>query len=172
LSTALENWRFTSFDVVPVHAEVEINEGFGKGIKTNAFYKDLYNWIKEYAEIYTQKNDFIITYNISPMVHMITKRRPSLDESRIDIKAFPDDYYIDAIRKMMICHREPKMAFVFENLIMLYPVSIDKEQYRLSHKQFSFPHSDPLSIYISKYMYQVDQFKVNNEVIARCFIRK
>ncbi|MGD0276016.1 MAG: hypothetical protein ABSB79_08160 [Syntrophales bacterium] len=171
-STAWSDWRFTYFDVVPEQATVEIDKGFGKGIKTNLVYKALYNWIDNIAHRYTGEGDFIISYIKSPMIHMIARRRPALDSSFIDVEC-PFSYYQAAINRMKNDRREPKVAFVFERYPQLYPLSVDKDaHYTLFPRIFTFPSADPISQYIVQNMTFLDQFQITEDFIVRCFIKK
>ena len=86
ITTSLHAWNFTFFDVEPKKANATIEEGFGKGIRTNDVFKNLYDWIRVTSDHYTKKDDYILSYVRSPMVHMIAKRRPALDESFIDFQ--------------------------------------------------------------------------------------
>jgi len=54
-TTAWSDWKFTLFDVAPEQASAEIETGFGKGIKTNQVYKNLYEWISATSQAYSGK---------------------------------------------------------------------------------------------------------------------
>ncbi|MDA3894885.1 MAG: hypothetical protein PF482_01920 [Desulfobacteraceae bacterium] len=166
------DWRFTFYDVPPAQMNATINDGFGKGIKTNVVYSKLYEWIKKNAEEYTHKNDFMLSYVLSPMTHMITKLRPSLDESYISLTG-PRSINEKGIEVMKKKGRNPQIAFVFEREIMLIPISLDKGTSHWNAKQFYFPWSmDPFSIYVNKNMKQVSAFKITDDFIIRCFVDK
>ena len=70
-----------------------IDQGYGKGIKTNQLYKGLYNWISRTSDKFSSKDDYIIAYVQSSMVHMISKRRPSFADSFITFGLFPESFY-------------------------------------------------------------------------------
>ena len=129
-TTAWSDWKFTFFDSPPEHANVRIEKGFGKGIMTNRFYHDLYEWIRMNTEKYAEKDDFMISYIASPMVHMISKLRPALDFSRIEMPVILFDIYEEAIEKMKKARRNPKIAFVFESRAAFYPVSFRDNKYK------------------------------------------
>ena len=114
ITTSLHDWNFTFFDVEPRKANATIDEGFGKGIRTNDAFKNLYDWIRVTSDRYTKKDDYILSYVTSPMVHMIAKRRPALDDPFISFSDMPNDYFVKAIAFMKAHRREPKLAFVFE----------------------------------------------------------
>ena len=124
-TTAWSDWKFTFFDVAPEQANVEIEQGFGKGIKTNQVYKDLYGWISTTSQAYSNKDDYVISYVLSPMVHMIARRRPALDDPFIDFAEVPQDYYNKAIEFMKNRGRKPQLAYVFEAMPALQPVKLE-----------------------------------------------
>jgi hypothetical protein len=170
--TALSDWNFSFFDVHPQQANAKIEKGFGKGIYTNQVYSELYKWISAKAETYSQPNDYAISYVVSPMVHMISKRRPSLDDTYITFQK-PDDYYETAIEKMKERHREPSIAFVFERMPALIPVSLDEKIFSWPERAFHLNSSDhPISRYIKKNMVMTGEFVISKEAdhIIRCFI--
>lgn len=172
-STIRFNWLFTCFDVAPKDANVEIDDGFCKGIKTNAVYKNLYVWLETMTEKYTQKKDFIISYTCTAMVHMITKRRPALDESAIDFWIYPPEYYETAINKMKNGKREPAMAFVFETTPAFLSPNLEGDNYYYMYmKLIHFPSNDPVTKYIMTNMQLADEFRIVNGINVRCFIRK
>jgi tetratricopeptide (TPR) repeat protein len=173
ITTSLHAWNFTFFDVKPGEANATIEEGFGKGIRTNDAFKNLYDWIRVTSDSYTKKDDYILSYVMSPMVHMIAKRRPALDDPFIDFATSPHDYYyvIKAIAFMKARRREPKLAFVFEAQPGLISIpSRGVVEYAWFGDQFHFPSSDPLSLYVMQNMTPVGSFKLQDRVIARCFI--
>ena len=173
ITTSLHAWNFTFFDVEPKKANATIDEGFGKGIRTNDVFKNLYDWIRVTSDRYTKKDDYILSYVRSPMVHMIAKRRPALDDPFID---FPDtdmpvDYYVKAIAFMKAHRREPKLAFVFEAQPGLISIpSRGAIEYAWFADQFHFPSSDPLSLYVTQNMTFITDFKLQDRIIVRCFI--
>ena len=48
-----------------------------RALKPIKIYKDLYEWISATSQAYSNKDDYIISYVVSPMVHMIAQRRPA-----------------------------------------------------------------------------------------------
>ena len=164
------DWRFTFYDVPPAQMNATIKDGFGKGIKTNMAYFELYKWIQKNAEEYTCKKDFMLSYILSPMTHMITKLRPSLDESYISLGGSRSTHE-KGIEQMKRKGRNPRIAFVFERETMLLPISLEKGTFRWNAKQIHFPWSmDPLSIYVKKNMKQVSEIKIADDLIIRCFV--
>lgn len=171
-TTALSDWEFTFFDVKPSQANYQIAKGFGRGIQTNSTYLNLYNWIMDTAQNYSKEDDYIISYIVSPMVHMITQRRPALDDTFVSFGEVPMDYYEESIEVMEKTGRNPSMVFVFEGMAALWPVSMKDNKYRWFGKQFDFNSraKDPISRYILKNMYFLDEFKINEQLIVKCFV--
>jgi len=170
-SVAWSDWKFTFFDVAPDQEDVVIDQGYGKGIKTNQLYKGLYNWISRTSDKFSSKDDYIIAYVQSSMVHMISKRRPSFEDSFITFGLFPESYYEKMVNSMKQRHREPQLAFVFESVPGLVPLSLKEPQYAFYDKQFSFSANDPISKYVSENMYFLDQFRWRDDVFVKCFTR-
>ena len=171
ITTSMHAWNFTFFDVEPKKANARIYEGFGKGIRTNDAFRSLYDWIRVTSDRYTKKDDYILSYVVSPMVHMIAKRRPALDDPFISFVEIPQDYFIKAVAFMKEHRREPKLAFVFEAQPGLTSIpSRGAIEYAWFGDQFRFPSGDPLSLYVMQNMTPVASFKLQDRIIARCFI--
>lgn len=169
-STAWSDWKFTFFDVAPEQMNAEIETGFGRGIKTNQIYKNLYEWISATSQAYSNKDDYVISYIVSPMVHMIARRRPALDESHIHFAEYPEDYYNKSIEFMKSRGRNPKLVYVFEAIPALQPIDL-KESLRLwQDRQISFPSNDPITRYVLANMTQIDSFPLAEDLAVRCFI--
>jgi hypothetical protein len=167
------DWKNTYFDVIPQKANVEIKDGFGKGLKTNLLYSDIYNWIKLTADKYTSKDDLIISYVSSPMVHMIAKRRPALDNTYIDFAEDSKGYYENSVAKMKLSNRRPKLAFIFERVLILLPQSFKTGETYWPGKQFDLSNSDdPISKYIRNNMKPLDEFVISrpHDHVIRCYI--
>jgi len=169
-TTAWADWKFTYFDVAPEQANVEIEAGFGKGIKTNQIYKDLYGWISTTSVAYSNKNDYVISYVVSPMLHMIAQRRPALNDSFIDFVDVPHDYYNKAIEFMKNRGRKPQLAYVFEAIPALQPVTLEDPRRMWYNKQFTFPFSDLISQYILDNMTLIERFRISNKLSASLFL--
>jgi len=171
-STAWADWKFTYFDVSPKLATVEIDNGFGKGIRTNSVYNQMYSWISDTSKKYSDKDDFILSYVISPMVNMISKRRPSLDNPYISMSESPPYYFVEAIDFMKKRNREPRLAYIFEAMPMLIPKSLENDRRSWHIKQFKFPSTDPISEYVLENMVLIDVFKITDDLSVRCFVDK
>jgi tetratricopeptide (TPR) repeat protein len=169
-ATAWADWKFTFFDVAPEQANVEIETGFGKGIKTNQVYKDLYGWISTTSQAYSNKDDYVISYVLSPMVHMIARRRPALDDTFISFSDLPQSFYHKEIEFMKNRGRKPQLAYVFEAWPALRPITLEDPRRIWMGKQFSFPSGDPISQYVLANMTQVQRFPISNELSASLFL--
>ncbi|KIE18067.1 hypothetical protein DS62_01100 [Smithella sp. SC_K08D17] len=169
-TTAWSDWKFNLFDVAPEQANAEIEIGFGRGIKTNQIYKDLYDWISKTSQAYSNKDDYIISYVSSPMVHMIARRRPALDESFLSFVVFPENYFSKAIEFMKTRGRKPKLVYVFEAMPALVPITLEEPLRVWQDKQFSFPSGDPISQYVLANMTLIDSFPIAEGLSVRCLL--
>ena len=172
-STILNDWKNTFFDVAPGQMSATIEKGFGKGIKTNIIYQKLYKWVADNADAFTGPDDFLLSYELSPMTHMITKLRPSLDDTFIDFD-IPHIYYKNAIESMEKRGRNPMIAFIFERRPILLPVSLEEQgTMTFPPKRFDFMSShDPLSTYVKAHMAPAAELTISEDYIIRCFVDK
>jgi hypothetical protein len=178
-TTAWSDWNFTYCDVKPKHANAEITNGFLKGIHTNCVYKQLNDWIKKNAAIYTKKDDFIISYILTPMVYMIAERRPAIEEAFLGP---PDNFYMrqykTMIENMKASNRLPVIAFVFDNSPALNTINekskirfnLKGDTYKFYGPWYNFEKSiDPLADYIRRNMTMMDSITYLSHT-ARCFV--
>jgi hypothetical protein len=169
-TTAWSDWKFTFYDVAPEQANAEIETGFGKGIKTNQVYKDLYRWISATSQAYSNKDDYIISYVVSPMVHMIAQRRPALDDTFISFAGFPQGYYNKAIEFMKNRGRKPQLAYVFEAPPCLVYITLEDPRREWYDKQFTFPSGDAISQYVLDNMTPIQRFPISNKLSVIFFL--
>ena len=170
VTTAWADWKFTYFDVSPEMTDTTITNGFGKGIKTNEMYAKLHDWLALTSKMYSSKNDYILTYVVSPMTYMIAKRRPSLDYTFTDLLDSPENINM-LMKKMIAKNRQPAIAYAFERAPILYPVSWERNEYGLPQKQFDFIRSkDPITQYIKQQMEMVAEFKISEDYKIRFFV--
>ena len=172
-TTISSDWEYTFFDVAPGQMNATIEKGFAKGIKTNDLYKKIYKWVGLCADTFAGPNDFLLSYTVSPMTHMITRLQPSLNDTFISMK-MPDNYYKNAIKFMIKRGRNPKIAFIFERMPGLWPISTKKgTEMTFLKKQFDFLSSqDPISRYVKTFMTPAAEFKISNNNIIRCYVDK
>lgn len=169
-TTARFDWNFTYFDMPPREEDVQITSGFGKGIHTNRLYRKLYDWVAACGEKYSKPGDYAISYVVSPMVHMIIKRRPSLDDTYVTFGK-PMSYYEKDIAKMKKDGRNPRITFVFEGMPLFLPSASKNTTHHWMPRQFEFLTSwDPISSYVKNHMKQVSEFSLPEGNTARCFI--
>jgi hypothetical protein len=169
-STAWSDWKYTFFDVAPEQANAEIEAGFGKGIKTNQIYKNLYDWISKTSQAYSNKDDYIISYVSSPMVHMIARRRPALEDSYYSLVELPEYFLHMTMEFMKTRGRKPKLVYVFEAMPALVPITLEEPLRVWQDKQFSFPSGDPFSQYVLANMTLIDSFPIAEGLSVRCFL--
>ena len=180
-TTAWSDWNFTYCDVKPKDANAEITDGFLKGIHTNGAYKQINDWIKKNTAIYSSDDDFIISYILTPMVYMIAKRRPAIEESFLGV---PENrgmkFYQAMIKNMKASNRLPAMAFVFDNTPALNTInekpkihfSLKGDTYSFYGPWYNFGESeDALKEYIKNNMTMVDSITYPNHK-ALCFVDK
>ncbi len=180
-TTAWSDWNFTYCDVKPKDANAEITEGFLKGIHTNGIYKQINDWITKNTATYSNDDDFIISYILTPMVYMIAERRPSIEQSFLNP---PDErmvkHYKTMIDKMLASKRNPAIAFVFDNTPALNTINEkSKIRFNLKGEKYSFygpwynfgGSQDALAGYIKNNMTMVDSITYQNHT-AQCFVDK
>jgi hypothetical protein len=71
---------------------------------------------------------------------------------------------------MKDCGRKPKLAYVFEAMPGLTPITLEDPKRIWYNKQFTFPSGDPISQYVLANMTQIESFPIPNKLSARCFI--
>ena len=168
-TTAWSDWRFTYFDVVPEQMDTKITYGFGKGIKTNQLYADLYDWIALRAELFSEQNDFMISSVLTPMVHMIAKRRPALKCSFLcPIKSIIEKYKI-WVENMEQEGRNPTISFIFENSPAVSNYDLKDDNRLMFQPWFVYPNNDPVTKYITQHMQFVDGVKYGKDLAVRFF---
>lgn len=180
ITTAWADWTFTYFDVLPWEADARIEQGFGKGIHTNREALKLYTWISTTASSHSKENDYILSYIVSPMVYMIAHRKPALDHSFTDFVSRPPEFFVRSVEKMQAKKREPRLAFVFEYfpaVLSIASLPDDRKaqappgaQYMWFGKHFNFSADDPISRYVLKNMYILDEYNITSKSTVRCFV--
>jgi hypothetical protein len=174
-TTAWSYWKSNFYDVAPEQSSAVIENGFVKGIKTNTFYRDLYEWISTTSQAYSKKDDYIISYVSSPMVHMIARRRPATDDSYHAFDLLQYNHFERVIEFMKSRKRKPQMAYVFEAMPALLSINRGNPPVIVwQHKQISFPSDDPISRYVLANMTMVEKFTVSEEfsLYVWCFVDK
>ena len=181
--TAWSDWNFTYCDVKPKDAQAEIKSGFGKGIRTNEVYKQLYEWIDAKTNMYSSEDDFIISYIWTPMVYMIAKRRPAISDSFLDPpEEWNQSRYRDLVSEMITNDRHPSIAFVFQNSPALnigtegpfstFKHNLKGDTYNFFGPRYHFKYArDPLSQYIRKHMQLIQTLNYPKNTV-RCFVAK
>ena len=66
--------------------------------------------------------------------------------------------------------RKPKLAYVFEAMPALMPITLEDPERIWMGKQFSFPSGDPISQYVLANMTQIGSFPISNELSVRLFL--
>jgi len=168
--TAWSDWVFTYLDLPPSELNMTIQDGFGKAIKTNQLYYDLYNVVSKDVEMFSGQDDFIISTVLTPMVHMIAKRRPALDDSFISPIPSLHAYYEKSIAQMKRQGRYPVMAFIFENSPAYSRIPL-KSRYSIFFRPwYVYPFNDPVSNYIRDNMELIHNICFGDFMILRVFV--
>lgn len=185
-TTAWSDWNFTYCDVKPEDANYQIDEGFGQGIKTNGIYKKLYYWIRAKTDQYTTKDDFLISYPLTPMVYMIAERRPAIPDSFLNPPVdWNQNHYSKQIEKIKNQKRIPAMVFVFDNTPAFNTIKVESKNDEISaHHSLKGNHytsfkpiynyktsKDPLSVYIQNHMKMIESVRFEKNTIW-CFVDK
>ena len=180
-TTAWSDWNFTYCDVKPKDTNTEITEGFLKGIYTNGVYKRINDWIRKNTATYSNNDDFIVAYPLAPMVYMIAKRRPAIEQSFLaPPEAWYEKRYKTMVENMKASKRFPTIAFVFDNTPALNTIdekskiyfSLKGDTYIFYDSLYNFFMSkDPLANYINRDMILVDSILYQNHN-AFCFVDK
>jgi hypothetical protein len=167
---AWADWRFTYFDLSPKYLTHTIEDGFAKGIKTNAAYAAVVNWIQSQAAIHSAEGDTAIFYEQVPMGYMLTRRRPSLDHSWTGM-ALSKTLRKDAVEKMIRLEREPNIAFRFNRIPLYFPVSLKDETFSESG-EYKWAPGDSVNDYVGREMTRVQKLSINGRGWLELFARK
>ena len=165
------NLKFRLLDLNPKQLTTKLETGFGRGIYTNRLYADIYAWISKNAQIWSQKNDFILVLSGVPMVYLIAQRRPALGDP-LSVFICPFSFHKKELNLMQIKKRSPQIAFVFYDTPLYLPVLFNQNKFRLSLNEFldfQIPQPNPLSQYIKKNMIPVDTFKIKGRKSIICY---
>ena len=167
---AMGDWKFTYFDMPPKNLTYEFDEGFASGIKTNELFYTLAGWIKNNTDKYSDENDYMIVEKQTPMVYMITKRRPALNHSWTGwSKSLA--LQVDSIDVMIREKREPKIAFRFVRSPLFYPLSIKDGTFVFSARN-KYDADDPITEYINTNMRVKSVMKVGGTPLVKFYVRK
>ncbi|MFQ5509715.1 MAG: hypothetical protein ACE5FN_10330 [Leptospirillia bacterium] len=149
LTTARADWNITYFDG-PVHGlTTTISSGFLEGIRTRRENAEMFAWIEDLAERFSEPDDFVLAYNWAPMVNVVVKRRPPMNHSWVGMG---DSVLESGGWYMANAGRWPKLAFRFS------PTTRRGD-------------TGPLDSYLVKNMRLLDRFDLADGVLE-CFIRK
>lgn len=117
----MHDHQFTYFDKSPNYLTSEITHGPAKGIFTNELNSKLYSDLINIVDNLTEDDDFIISFDQTPMTYFITKRRPSLDHSWTGITGGDAQAMKLSIAKMVDRERIPRLALHWRNKFLWFP---------------------------------------------------
>jgi hypothetical protein len=158
---AVNDWRFTYFDLKPELLTHTIKSGFAKNIKTNVHFHNLAKWIEKTSEDYSQPGDFAIFIETAPMGYMLANRRPSLNHSWTGLGKSPS-LRKDAITQMIISGREPSIAYRLLKNLMLFPADLKKGTFTYPYN-YRYMYNDPINNYLKNHMKPIEQYVINGE---------
>ncbi|NQV20153.1 MAG: hypothetical protein HQ511_01915 [Rhodospirillales bacterium] len=169
-ATAWADWRFTYFDLPPAHLNHTVENGFAKGIRTNAAYAQIIGWIEMQVSQHSSGDDLAVFFDQVPMGYMIARRRPSIDHSWAGM-AFSPSLRRESTEKMVRLGREPTVAFKFHSLPLFLPLSLKDETFSPPGRQL-FAADNPLNNYVVHNMELAGQVNMGEQKWIELFIQK
>lgn len=163
------DWSFTHFDDSPNRLDVRIETGPAKGLVTSQINHDVERAVRETILRYTNDDDFLLSWEQTPMPYFLSRRRPAIDHSWTGITS--GDRRIDAkvLEKMISLGREPKMAIFWSNKLLVFPKVRGHEGWRSG----SFPAPNTLiTEYVRQNMKGVQIIQVDGENAVEFYLRK
>jgi hypothetical protein len=167
---AWADWKFTYFDLTPENLTHTIAGGFADGVKTNALYAPMVQWMETTSRTYSSPGEFAIAMDQTPMVYMLIKRRPSLNHSFTGWKSSPS-LRQDSIKEMLKENRQPTIAYRFLRFPVMFPISLRDGTYELGGF-FDYAKDDPISVYILNRMQHMDTFYVNGKPWIELYVQR
>ena len=126
------DYQFTYFDKSPSQLDTVIQDGPAAGIQTNAVNAFIEATIRKAVSANSQPSDLILSFDQTPMVYFLTQRRPSVDHSWIGITGGDEVSAKDAIQKMIVGNRLPKLALHWQNKFLWIPLDEQFSDFTLS----------------------------------------
>lgn len=163
------DWSFTHFDDVPSRLNVKIESGPARGLVTSQLNHDVEKAIRETIAEHTNEDDFLLSWEQTPMPYFLGRRRPAIDHSWVGITK--GDPQIDAkvIEKMISHQREPKMAIFWSNKLLVFPEARGGQTWRSG----SSPAPNTLiTEYVRENMQGIKIIQVNGENAVEFYLRK
>lgn len=147
------DYQFTYFDKAPNQLDTVIQDGPAKGIQTNAVNAFVESTIRKAVVGNSQDGDLILSFDQTPMVYFLTKRRPAVDHSWIGITGGNEIDAKNAIQKMIVAERFPKLALHWQNKFLWLPIDENFSDFALSG--FAPSMEAPILAYVKSNMMQV-----------------
>ena len=163
------DYQFTYFDKPPSQLNYTIQEGPAKGIKTNELNGYLEKALRQIAADNSEQEDFILSFDQTPMTYFITKRRPAVDHSWIGITAGNEQSAKNSLQKMIVTERQPTLAFHWRNKALFLPQGEDFKNPILSG--FSESSERPILSYVKSNMDLQGTIEVNGQTFIEIYRR-
>jgi hypothetical protein len=167
---AWADWKFTFFDLPPEKLSATIVGGFADGIKTNDWNHSMMQWLQTTSNAFSSEGELAIVMDQSPMVYMLIKRRPSLNHSwtgwgqSLSLRR-------DSVREMLDENRQPKIAYRFLALPIMWPISLKDGTYTFPGK-YNYPTVDPIFEYVTSKMKYTDTYYLNGKPWVEFYVRR
>lgn len=167
---AWADWKFTFFDMPPEKLTRTISGGFADGIKTNKLNVAIMQWMEKTALKFSAAGELAIIMDQSPMGYMLINRRPSLNHSWTGW-AHSFSLRQEALAEMIKENRQPKIAYRFLHLPIMWPLSLKEGTYTLAAK-YEYPSDDPIYEFVKTNMRLVDTYYLNGEPWIEFYVQQ
>lgn len=147
------DYQFTYFDKTPNQLNTVIQDGPAAGIQTNEINAFIERTIRQAVGLNSEPGDLILSFDQTPMVYFLTRRRPAVDHSWIGITGGDERSAKDAIQKMIVSDRLPKLALHWQNKFLWLPIDEQFSDFALSG--FAPSTEAPVLAYVRSNMTQV-----------------
>lgn len=147
------DYQFTYFDKAPSQLDTVIQDGPAAGIQTNSVNAFIEGTIRKAVATNTDEGDLILSFDQTPMVYFLGRRRPAVDHSWIGITGGNEENAKNAIQKMIVANRIPKLALHWQNKFLWIPLDEQFKNFTLSG--FSASTERPILAYVRSNMTRV-----------------
>ena len=169
LSVCFADYEFTYFDQKPTDLNTTIEQGPASGIVTNSVNAQIIYAIQDVASALSKPEDFILSFDRTPMTYFLAQRRPALDHSWVGITGGKEEQSIHAINKMVRHGREPTLAFHWLSSALWFPGG---ENAKYSFSGFSESNEKFILAYVRQNMEFVGTINVFDRPIIEVYKAK
>lgn len=161
------DYKFTYFDKSPDQLDTQITEGPAVGIQTNEVTAFIESTIRRAVAQHTDANDLILSFDQTPMVYFLSKRRPAVDHSWIGITGGSEKEAKEAIQKMIVSDRLPKLALHWQNKFLWVPTTEELDTFALS--SFSPSLERPILEFVQSNMTRIATINIGEFPMVEIF---